>query len=40
MLVAFFLIPFLKMCGWILVVSVTLIVRAGAPQATTAATLA
>jgi hypothetical protein len=40
MLAAFFFIPFLIMCGWILVVRVTLIVRAGAPQATTAATLA
>jgi len=38
MLVAFFFVPFLIMCGWILVVSVTLMIRSGAPQAAAAAT--
>jgi hypothetical protein len=37
MLVAFFFVPFLIMCGWIIVVSVTLMVRTGATQASPAA---
>jgi hypothetical protein len=36
MLVSFFFVPFLIMCGWILVVGVTLIVRKEAPEAAAA----
>jgi hypothetical protein len=36
MLVSFFFIPFLIMCGWIIVVALTLMVRTKAPAAATA----